>query len=146
MSMVDVRAVRTALRQRFLTTASLPAVIQYADQRLLNGPPGDAVWIRERFTPDTQEQIAFGVSQATGALTYEVTAPSNRSDLIQAAYDLAHRILERFEHGHRGVGSNTQEYLIIRSYTAQTGPRGDLGDEFFVVPAIIRWRAFARLA
>lgn len=146
MSMVNVRSVRTAMRQRFLTTAGLPAIIQYSDNRLASGPPGDALWIRERFIPDTQEQIAFGVSEAIGALVYEVNAPASRSDLIQASYDLAHAILEKFEPGFRAVGSNSQEYIIIRSYTAQTGLRADLGDEIHVVPAIIRWRAFARLS
>lgn len=146
MSMVDSRAVLLAVRRRFLTTADLPSKIQYDGHRFEGGPPTDEVFITERNRPNEQFQAAFGVSQAEGFVTYEVTAPGNRPDLINQAYEISHRILERFEHGTCYTDTDGTYFQVIRSYNYSTGLRtGDESDLYFV-PAIVLWRSFSYLA
>lgn len=146
MSMVDTRAVLLAVRRRFLTTADLPSKIQYDGVRFPEGPPSDEIFITERVRPNEQFMSAFGVSESQGYVTYEVTAPGNRPDLIKQAYEVSHRILERFEHGHCETDADGTYFQVIRSYNYATGLRNGEESDLYFVPAIVLWRSFSYLA
>lgn len=146
MAMVDQRAVLLSVRRKFLTTSGLPADVQYDGVRFPDGPPSDKLFINERLRPLEQFQAAFRVSQSEGIVTYEVAAPANRPDLITEAYDVAHRILENFEHATYYTDSDGTKFQVIRSYMGTTGfGQGDESDLYFV-PVVVLWRSFSLLA
>lgn len=143
MAMVDVRAIKVALRERFLAIPDLP-VVQYQDQPMPEDV-GDKIWVREQLFPGTNEQLGFGVDFARGSMVYTTIAPANQPKLIEEAYDFAHEVLEAFEHGTRYVDSAGTPVTIFRSQTGQAGRgRGELS-EFLLVPTVIKWWSSAQL-
>lgn len=146
MAMVDQRAVLLAARRKFLTTSDLPTDIQYDGVRFPDGPPSDKLFINERLRPLEQFQAAFRVSQSEGIVTYEVVAPANRPDLVKEAYDVAHRILENFEHATYYTDTDGTKFQVIRSYLNSTGYGQGQESDFYFVPVVVLWRSFSLLA
>lgn len=134
--MIDLEVVRLVIRNRMLGMTEIttpPVPIAY--ENISFTPPHNAIWVREKFLPSREAQVASDQVSATGAMQYDVLYPVGRGTKVPMA--LAKALKDRFP-----VPSALQSGGVDVAIDQSENAVGYQEDVWYVIPTLVSWRVY----